>query len=107
MTLFWDGGKCRSLELEMSPFLLLLNVSKLVGVAGVLSVAVNSVVYRQFRRRNFGEFRITIDDTEDVLASFPVDKDGSGAHGAFRCCCSGEFGVCLLAVVSSCKRASV
>ncbi|KAJ7561489.1 hypothetical protein O6H91_03G030700 [Diphasiastrum complanatum] len=58
----------------MAPLLLLVNVSKIVGVASVLTVAVNTLAFRHFRKKNLASFENPIDEDEEVLATFPIDK---------------------------------
>lgn len=59
----------------MVPVGLLISISKLIGVAGVLGVAANVFSYRRFRKENLLPFDSTIDEDQDVLAEFPIDRD--------------------------------
>lgn len=59
----------------MVPVVLLLNVSKLIGVAGLLGVAANAFSYRRYRQQNLAPFESPIDEDQDVLAEFPIDRD--------------------------------
>ncbi|EFJ19560.1 hypothetical protein SELMODRAFT_935, partial [Selaginella moellendorffii] len=53
---------------------LLINATKIVGAAGVLTVAANTIGYLQFRRKKLAPFECPIDESQELLASFPIDK---------------------------------
>lgn len=55
----------------------LLNVSKVFGVAGIIAVAANTFAFLKIHRRKLAPFENPIDESEEVLASFPVNKDVS------------------------------
>ncbi|CAM6089649.1 unnamed protein product [Calypogeia fissa] len=59
----------------MAPFLLLLNATKIIGVAGVILISVDSLFYRAFRKKNLLPFDSPIDEDDEVLARFAIDKD--------------------------------
>lgn len=59
----------------MAPVMLLLNVSKLIGVAGLLGVAANAISFHRYRKQNLAPFGNPIDELQDVLAVFPIDRD--------------------------------
>lgn len=59
----------------MAPVLLLLNVSKLIGVAGLLGIAANAISYRRFYQENLVPFESPLDEDQEILAEFPIDKD--------------------------------
>lgn len=61
----------------MSPMLLLVTATKVVGVVGALTVAANVLAYRHFYKKNLTPFENPIDESHELLASFPIDKDGS------------------------------
>ncbi|KAH9324413.1 hypothetical protein KI387_004591, partial [Taxus chinensis] len=54
---------------------LLLNVSKLFGVAGIIAVAANTFALLRFRRKKLAPFENPIDESQEFLASFPIDKN--------------------------------
>ncbi|XP_024518202.1 galactolipid galactosyltransferase SFR2, chloroplastic [Selaginella moellendorffii] len=58
----------------MAPWVLLINATKIVGAAGVLTVAANTIGYLQFRRKKLAPFECPIDESQELLASFPIDK---------------------------------
>lgn len=60
----------------MAPFLLLLNATKVIGAAGIIAVAVDSVAYRRYRKRNLTPFENPLDETEEILARFEIEEDG-------------------------------
>ena len=60
----------------LAPVDILINASKAVGVAGIISVVANAVIYRNFAKTNLHDFESPIDESQEVLASFAVDKDG-------------------------------
>jgi hypothetical protein len=74
---FWGKGEgvfaCR----KMAPMLLLVTATKVVGVMGALTVAANVLAYRHFHKKNLAPFENPIDESQELLASFPIDKDGS------------------------------
>lgn len=53
----------------------LLNVSKVFGVAGFIAVAANTFAFFRIHRRKLAPFENPIDESQEVLASFPVNKD--------------------------------
>lgn len=53
----------------------LLNVSKVFGVAGIIAVAANTFAFLRIHRRKLAPFENPIDESQEVLASFPVNKD--------------------------------
>ncbi len=57
--------------------LLLVTATKVVGVVGALTVAANVLAYRHFYKKNLTPFENPIDESHELLASFPIDKDGS------------------------------
>ncbi|CAM6016116.1 unnamed protein product [Sphagnum balticum] len=59
----------------MAPMLLLVTATKVVGVMGALTVAANVLAYRHFRKKNLAPFENPIDESHELLASFPIDKD--------------------------------
>ncbi|CAK9212870.1 unnamed protein product [Sphagnum jensenii] len=59
----------------MSPMLLLVTATKVVGVMGALTVAANVLAYRHFYKKNLTPFENPIDESHELLASFPIDKD--------------------------------
>ncbi|BBN02752.1 galactolipid galactosyltransferase [Marchantia polymorpha subsp. ruderalis] len=59
----------------MAPFLLLLNATKVIGAAGIIAVAVDSVAYRRYRKRNLTPFENPLDETEEILARFEIEED--------------------------------
>ncbi|KAH7286003.1 hypothetical protein KP509_33G055200 [Ceratopteris richardii] len=59
----------------MVAVLLLLNVSKLIGVAGLLGVAANVFSYRRYHRKNLDPFESLLDEDQEILAEFPIDRD--------------------------------
>eukprot|EP00249_Psilotum_nudum_P018186 c26679_g2_i1 orf=130-900(+) len=59
----------------LSPLVLLLSISKLVGVVGILTVAANAFAFRYFQRKNLAPFENPIDESQDILAVFPIDRD--------------------------------
>jgi len=54
---------------------LLLNASKVAGVVGAITVVANALTFRHFHRKNLAPFPDPVDETQEVLASFPIDKD--------------------------------
>jgi hypothetical protein len=60
----------------MAPMVLLLNASKVVGVVGAITVAANALTFRHFQQKNLAPFPDPVDETQEVLASFPIDKEG-------------------------------
>ncbi|MCO5549360.1 hypothetical protein L7F22_002830 [Adiantum nelumboides] len=60
---------------SMAPVLLLLNVSKLIGAVGLLGVAANAFSYRRYRQQNLAPFESPLDEDQEILAQFPIDKD--------------------------------
>ncbi|GLJ42442.1 hypothetical protein SUGI_0879510 [Cryptomeria japonica] len=54
---------------------LLLNVSKLFGVAGIIAVAANTFALIRFRRKRMTPFENPIDESQELLARFPIDRD--------------------------------
>ncbi|CAM6040418.1 unnamed protein product [Sphagnum compactum] len=59
----------------MAPMLLLVTATKVVGVMGALTVAANVLAYRHFHKKNLAPFENPIDESHELLASFPIDKD--------------------------------
>lgn len=55
----------------------LLNVSKVFGVAGIIAVAANTFAFLKIHRKKLAPFENPIDESEEVLASFPVNRDVS------------------------------
>eukprot|EP01018_Ginkgo_biloba_P034699 Gb_25847 [translate_table: standard] len=55
--------------------LLLLNVSKVLGVAGIITVAANTFAFLRVHRKKLAPFESPIDESQEVLASFPINKD--------------------------------
>lgn len=60
---------------------LLLNASKVAGVLGAISVVANALTFRHFHKKNLAPFPDPVDETQEVLASFPIDKDGESPLG--------------------------
>lgn len=60
----------------MAPMVLLLNASKVAGVVGAITVAANALAFRHFHNKNLAPFPDPVDETQEVLASFPIDKEG-------------------------------
>lgn len=65
----------------MAPMVLLLNASKVAGVLGAITVVANALTFRHFHRRNLAPFPDPVDETQEVLASFPIDKNGESLRG--------------------------
>jgi hypothetical protein len=63
----------------MAPMVLLLNASKVAGVVGAITVAANALAFRHFQHKNLAPFPDPVDETQDVLASFPIDKEGESS----------------------------
>lgn len=59
----------------MAPMVLLLNASKVVGVVGAITVVANALTFRHFQQKNLAPFPDPVDETQEVLASFPIDKE--------------------------------
>lgn len=60
----------------MAPMVLLLNATKVAGVVGAITVAANALAFRHFQHKNLAPFPDPVDETQEVLASFPIDKEG-------------------------------
>lgn len=60
----------------MAPMVLLLNATKVVGVVGAITVAANALTFRHFYKKNIAPFPDPVDETKEVLAEFPIDKEG-------------------------------
>ncbi len=61
---------------EMGMMMLLVTATKVVGVMGALTVAANSFAYRRFYKKNLAPFENPVDESHELLASFPIHKDG-------------------------------
>lgn len=59
----------------MAPMVLLLNATKVVGVVGAITVAANALTFRHFYKKNIAPFPDPVDETKEVLAEFPIDKE--------------------------------
>eukprot|EP00252_Welwitschia_mirabilis_P021216 TRINITY_DN536_c0_g1_i11.p1 TRINITY_DN536_c0_g1~~TRINITY_DN536_c0_g1_i11.p1 ORF type:complete len:655 (+),score=110.57 TRINITY_DN536_c0_g1_i11:613-2577(+) len=55
--------------------LLLVNVSKAFGIAGIIAVAVNTFAYFRIHRKKFAPIKSTLDESQEVLANFFINKD--------------------------------
>jgi hypothetical protein len=78
----WEGEREGEKELEeeegrdMGMMMLLVTATKVVGVMGALTVAANSFAYRRFHKKNLAPFENPVDESHELLASFPIHKDG-------------------------------
>lgn len=61
----------------MAPIVLLINATKVAGVVGALTVAANTLAFRHFYKKNLIPFDDPVDESQEVLASFPIDKSGT------------------------------
>jgi hypothetical protein len=69
----------------MAPIVLLLNASKVAGVVGAITVAANALAFRHFHHKNLAPFDDPVDESNEVLAAFPIDKDGNKAFRSAGC----------------------
>lgn len=69
----------------MAPIVLLLNASKVAGVVGAITVAANALAFRHFHHKNLAPFDDPVDESNEVLAAFPIDKDGNKTFRSSGC----------------------
>lgn len=69
----------------MAPIVLLLNASKVAGVVGAITVAANALAFRHFNNKNLAPFDDPVDESNEVLAAFPIDKDGNKTFRSSGC----------------------
>jgi hypothetical protein len=67
----------------MGMMMLLVTATKVVGVMGALTVAANSFAYRRFYKKNLAPFENPVDESHELLASFPIHKDVDEEGGFF------------------------
>lgn len=60
----------------MAPMVLLLNATKVAGLVGAITVVANALTFRHFHRKNIAPFPDPVDESKEVLAEFPIDKEG-------------------------------
>lgn len=59
----------------MAPMVLLLNATKVAGLVGAITVVANALTFRHFHRKNIAPFPDPVDESKEVLAEFPIDKE--------------------------------
>jgi hypothetical protein len=69
------------------PLILLLNASKVLAVGGFIVVSVDSIFYHKFRKENLLPFENPLNEDEEVLARFAIDKDGKIFFKILRSSC--------------------